>query len=53
MEPIRYSMKEASDILGITPKALGAALKKDEYTPEEVWELRGKLQLEPPALGSR
>ncbi|MBL9038800.1 MAG: ParA family protein [Archangium sp.] len=53
MEPLNYSPKETADLLGIAPKALGAALKKDTYTPEDVWELRGKLQREPPALGPR
>jgi chromosome partitioning protein len=53
MEPIRYSPKETADILGVPPKTLAQALKKDVYTPEDVWELRGKLQLEPPALGTR
>ncbi|MFZ5444551.1 MAG: ParA family protein [Myxococcota bacterium] len=53
MDPIRYSPKETADLLGINAKTLGNALKKDEYTPEDVWELRGKLQREPPALGPR
>jgi chromosome partitioning protein len=53
MDPIRYTPKETADLLGITPKVLAAALRKEEYTPEDAWELRGKLQLEPPALGTR
>ncbi len=53
MDPIRYSPKETADILGVPPKTLTQALKKELYTPEDVWELRGKLQLEPPALGTR
>lgn len=53
MDPIRYTPKETADLLGITPKALAVALRKEEYTPEDAWELRGKLQLEPPALGTR
>jgi len=53
MDPIRYSPKVTADLLGIQAKALTAALKKDEYTPEDVWELRGKLQLEPPSVGTR
>ena len=53
MDPILYSPRETADLLGIQVKALAAALKKDQYTPEDVWELRGKLQLEPPALGTR
>lgn len=53
MEAIRYTPKETADLLGIAGKVLGDALKKDEYTPEDVWELRGKLQREPPAVGTR
>ncbi len=53
MDPIRYTPKETADLLGITPKVLAAALRKEQYTPEDAWELRGKLQLEPPALGTR
>ena len=53
MDPIRYTPKETADLLGITTKVLSAALKKDEYTPEDAWELRGKLQREPPAFGTR
>ena len=53
MDPIRYSAKETADLLGITTKVLSGALKKDHYTPEDAWELRGKLQREPPALGTR
>ena len=53
METLRYTPKETAEILGISPKALGSALKKDAYTPEDVWELRGKLQLEPISVGTR
>jgi chromosome partitioning protein len=53
METLTYSPRETAYLLGISPKALSQALKKDVYTPEDVWELRGKLQLEPPALGTR
>jgi len=53
METLTYSPRETAYLLGISPKALAGALKKDTYTPEDVWELRGKLQLEPPALGTR
>lgn len=53
METLTYSPRETAYLLGISPKALAQALKKDVYTPEDVWELRGKLQLEPPALGNR
>lgn len=53
METLSYSPRETAYLLGISPKVLAQALKKDTYTPEDVWELRGKLQLEPPALGTR
>ncbi|MCC6335960.1 MAG: ParA family protein [Myxococcales bacterium] len=53
METLSYSPRETASLLGITPRALAGALKKDVYSPEDVWELRGKLQLEPPALGTR
>ncbi len=53
MDELRYSPRETADLLGIQLKALVSALKKDQYTPEDVWELRGKLQLEPPSVGMR
>jgi chromosome partitioning protein len=53
MEALLYSPKETADLLNIPLKGLTAALKKDVYTPEDVWELRGKLQLEPKAFGTR
>ncbi len=53
MDTLFYTPKETAEILGIATKSLGTALKKERYTPEDVWELRGKLQLEPPALGTR
>ena len=53
MEALLYSPKETADLLNIPLKGLTAALKKDVYTPEDVWELRGKLQLEPASLGPR
>lgn len=53
MDAIIYTPKVTADLLGIPVKALSAALKKEQYSPEDVWELRGKLQLEPPALGTR
>ncbi len=53
MEKLSYSPKVTADMLGIASKALQGALKKDEYTPEDVWELRGKLKCYPPAIGNR
>lgn len=53
MDTLSYSPRETAFLLGITQKVLAQALKKDVYTPDDVWELRGKLQLEPPALGTR
>jgi chromosome partitioning protein len=53
LEPLIYSPKVAAEILGVTAKALSSALKKDQYTPDDVWELRGKLQREPHSFGTR
>jgi chromosome partitioning protein len=53
MQMPTYSAKRASEMLGVPVRALQQALKKDPYTAEEVWELRGKLQRYPPSIGSR
>jgi chromosome partitioning protein len=53
LDPIVYSPREAATLLNVPAKTLAGALKKDSYTPEDVWELRGKLQLEPKAFGTR
>jgi chromosome partitioning protein len=53
MEAPRYSPKRVSELLGVTPKALQAALAKDLYYAEDVWELRGKLAKYPPSIGNR
>jgi chromosome partitioning protein len=53
METPVYTPRQVADILGVPPKALAAALKKDVYTADDVWELRGKLNKEPPSLGNK
>ena len=53
MDTPHYSIKEASMMLGITPRQLTAALKKDEYSAEDVWDLRAKLNIYPPSVGTR
>ncbi len=53
IETLRYTAKEAADLLGIAQKALLAARKKDIYSPDDLFELRGLLKLEPHALGTR
>lgn len=53
MDPLRYTPKEAADLLGITVKALSGSSSRAEYSPDEVWELRGKLRLEPAPVGLR
>ena len=51
MDPIHYSPKVAADMLGVSPKALLGVLKKDSFTPSDVWELRGKLHRYPQEIG--
>jgi chromosome partitioning protein len=53
MELPTYSAKRASELLGVSLKALNAAHRKDVYTAEDVWELRGKLARYPKPVGNR
>jgi chromosome partitioning protein len=53
LPPLVYTPKVAAEMLGLTARALGAALKKDAYSPEDVWDLRAKLNRYPPQVGPR
>jgi chromosome partitioning protein len=53
MDAPTYSSKQVSEMLGVSAKELAEALKKDTYTPEDIWELRTTLNRFPPALGHR
>jgi chromosome partitioning protein len=53
METPSYTPKQAAELLSITPRALKASLDKDVFTPEDVWDLRAKLNLYPPTVGTR
>lgn len=52
MDPLTYTPKVAAQLLGVSTKALEGALKKDSYTPSDVWELRGKLHRYPQEIGT-
>lgn len=51
MDPLHYSPKVAADMLGVSTKALLGVLKKETFTPSDVWELRGKLHRYPQEIG--
>lgn len=53
MEAPRYNPKLAAEMLGVSLRQLLAANKKDIYSPEDIWELRGKLVDYPPSIGNR
>ncbi len=53
VEPLIYPPRMAAELLGVNVRTLQSALKKDQYTPEDVWELRGKLNREPKEVGIR
>lgn len=53
MDTPSYTPKQAAELLHITPKALKASLEKDVFSPEDVWDLRAKLNLYPPSVGTR
>lgn len=52
MDSPQYPMKQAAEMLQVPPKAL-AAWRKDFYSAEELWALRGKLGRFPTAIGPR
>jgi chromosome partitioning protein len=53
METPTYSAKRTGELLGVTARTLQGMLKKDEYTAEELWSLRGKLGKLPASMGRR
>src|SRR5918996_2721049 len=53
METPTYSAKRTGELLGVPVRTLHGALKKDLYTAEEVWGLRGSLGKLPAAVGNR
>jgi chromosome partitioning protein len=47
MDAPSYSPKAAAALLGLTPKELAAAQKKEAYSPGDLWELRQRLGRRP------
>ena len=53
METPTYSAKRTGELLGVPVRTLHGALKKELYTAEDVWGLRGSLGKLPAAVGNR
>jgi chromosome partitioning protein len=53
MDALRYTPREMADLLDVPLRALAQALDRPEYSAEDLWQLRGRLQRTPPALGHR
>lgn len=53
MDAPTYSSKQVAEMLGVSAKVLAEALKKDAYTPEDIWELRTTLDKFPAPLSQR
>jgi chromosome partitioning protein len=53
METPIYSAKRTGGLLGVPVRTLHGALKKDLYTAEELWGLRGSLGKLPASVGNR
>ncbi|MFL5319329.1 MAG: ParA family protein [Myxococcaceae bacterium] len=53
MEAPTYSGKRMAEMLGVKERVLTSALKKELYTAEDLWELRGKFGKYPPPVGNR
>ncbi len=48
-----FEPKQVAELLGTPVRAITSAMKKEEYTAAEVWELRGRLGRMPPSYGTR
>jgi chromosome partitioning protein len=53
MEAPTYSAKQVAELLGVSAKELPEELRKDTYSPDDVWELRETLQKFPAPIGHR
>ena len=53
MDAPTYSARRVAEMLGVREKAVVSALKRDAYSGEELWELRGKFGKYPPPVGNR
>ena len=53
MDAPTYSAKQIAERLGVNQRALNAAMRKDAYSAEDLWELRGILARYPPTIGNR
>jgi chromosome partitioning protein len=53
METLRYNLKTTCAMLGLRPAELLAHGPKSEWSPEEIWDLRAKLNLYPPPVSRR
>jgi chromosome partitioning protein len=53
MEAPTYSSKQVAEMLGVSPKEIPEASRKEVYSPEDIWELRTTLDRFPEPLGHR
>lgn len=53
MEAPTYSSKQVAEMLGVTPKQIPEAARKEAYTPDDIWELRTTLNAFPARVGHR
>lgn len=53
MDAPTYSAKQVAELLGVSSKELSGELKKDTYTPDDVWELRASLDKYPAPISHR
>ncbi|HZI13069.1 MAG TPA: ParA family protein [Myxococcus sp.] len=53
MEAPTYSSKQVAEMLGVSPKEIPEASRKEVYSPDDIWELRTTLDRFPAPLGHR
>jgi chromosome partitioning protein len=51
MDVLVYSPQEAAELLGVSPSALAAVGRKDEYTAHDLYQLRSTLERRPAKVG--
>lgn len=53
MDAPTFSQRVTAELLGIAPRELRAVLDQDDYTGQQLWELRAQLERFPQRLGLR
>lgn len=53
MQTPAFTQKEVAELLGVPARAVQGALKKEQYSGADLWELRARLGRRPSSIGTR